>query len=105
MPDHMPDEVRFVRSDQYNFIKKGIPALHVKYGLKSTNPDEDLSKAIRNYTRNVYHKPSDEWSDLFDFEAGEVYVKCNFLISYFIANNAERPAWNTDSFFNPLNQR
>jgi Zn-dependent M28 family amino/carboxypeptidase len=105
MPDHMPDEVRFVRSDQYNFIKKGIPALHVKYGLKSTNPDEDLSKAIRNYTRNVYHKPSDEWNDLFDFEAGEVYVKCNFLISYFIANNAERPAWNTDSFFNPLNQR
>ena len=105
MPDHMPDEVRFVRSDQYNFIKKGIPALHVKYGLKSANPNEDLSNTIRNYTRNVYHKPSDEWNDLFDFDAGEVYVKCNFLISYHLANNPEKPAWNADSFFNPVNQK
>ena len=36
--DHMPDQVRFVRSDQYSFIRQGIPAMHVKYGLdrKST---------------------------------------------------------------------
>ena len=30
--DHMPEEVRFVRSDQYNFIAVGIPSLHIKYG-------------------------------------------------------------------------
>lgn len=99
--DHMPEEVRFVRSDQYNFIKKGIPALHVKYGLKSNDPEFDLERAIRNYTRRVYHRPSDEWNELFNWEAGEVYVKCNFLISYFIADDDKRPTWNPNSFFNP----
>ena len=103
MPDHMPEQVRFVRSDQYNFIRRGIPALHVKYGLKSLDSLSDLSEVINDYTANVYHKPSDELNDLFDFEAGEVYVRLNFLISYSIAQDPTRPKWNDDDFFQPKN--
>ena len=99
MPDHMPEQVRFVRSDQYNFIRQGIPALHVKYGLKSIDSLTDLSGVINDYTKNVYHKPSDELNDLFDFEAGEVYVRLNFLISYSVANQDARPTWNEGDFF------
>jgi len=99
MPDHMPEQVRFVRSDQYNFIRQGIPALHVKYGLKSLDSLNDLSEIIDDYTTNVYHKPSDELNNLFDFEAGEVYVKLNFLIGYSISQASERPAWNEGDFF------
>jgi len=36
--DHIPDQVRFVRSDQYSFLREGIPALHIKYGLKTKSP-------------------------------------------------------------------
>jgi hypothetical protein len=99
MPDHMPEQVRFVRSDQYNFIRQGIPALHVKYGLKSLDSLNDLSEQINDYTATIYHKPSDELNDLFDFEAGEVYVKLNFLISYSISQSDDRPAWNEGDFF------
>ena len=99
MEDHMPEQVRFVRSDHYNFVIQGIPSLHVKYGLKALNPNEDLTEKIMDYTRNIYHKPSDELNDLFDFKAGKTYVQLNFLISYLIAQNPNRPTWNADSFF------
>lgn len=99
MADHMPEQVRFVRSDQYSFILQGVPALHVKYGLKTNDPDKDLTEKIEDYTANVYHKPSDELNDLFDFNAGRTYVQLNFLISYLVAQEAARPKWNGDSFF------
>jgi len=99
MPDHMPEQVRFIRSDQYSFILQGIPSLHIKYGLKTDDPENDLSAKIEDYTANVYHKPSDELNDLFDFEAGRTYVQLNFLISYQVAQMEDRPKWNEDSFF------
>jgi hypothetical protein len=99
MADHMPEQVRFVRSDQYSFILQGVPSLHVKYGLKTNDPNKDLTEKIEDYTKNVYHKPSDELNDLFDFNAARTYVQLNFLISYQVAQEEARPKWNEDSFF------
>ncbi len=99
MADHMPEQVRFVRSDQYSFILQGIPSLHIKYGLKTSDPNKDLTAKIEDYTENVYHKPSDELNDLFDFKAARTYVQLNFLISYQVAQEEQRPEWNGDSFF------
>ena len=99
MDDHMPEQVRFVRSDQYNFILQGIPSLHIKYGLKGKDSDTELKEKIEAYTNNVYHKPSDELNDLFDFEAGRTYVKLQFMISYFINTAAKKPVWNEGDFF------
>ncbi len=100
MEDHMPEQVRFVRSDQYSFIRQGIPALHIKYGLKTDDPSIDLRKKIDEWTEAHYHKPSDEFSDAaFNFEAAITYVKLNFLIGWQVANTVKRPAWNTGDFF------
>ncbi len=100
MDDHMPEQVRFVRSDQYSFIRQGIPALHVKYGLKTSDPSLDLRKVIDEWTAEHYHKPSDEFSDdVFNFDAAVTYVKLNFLIGWQIANTPARPTWNKDDFF------
>jgi hypothetical protein len=71
----------------------------VKYGLKSSDSLTDLSGVINDYTKNIYHKPSDELNNLFDFEAGAVYVRLNFLISYSVANQDSRPTWNEGDFF------
>ncbi|MFM7194871.1 MAG: M28 family peptidase, partial [Bacteroidota bacterium] len=98
--DHMPDQVRFVRSDQYSFIRQGIPAMHVKYGLKVSNPAFDLRKHIDVWTEAHYHKPSDEFSDkAFNFEAASRYVKLNFLVGWQVANKTERPKWKEGDFF------
>lgn len=100
MEDHMPDQVRFVRSDQYSFIKEGIPALHVKYGLKTNDPSIDLKKKIDDWTKEHYHKPSDEFrEEAFNFDGAITYIKLNFLIGYQVANAKKRPTWNKGDFF------
>ena len=98
--DHVPDQVRFTRSDQYSFIREGIPALNIKYGLKASDPSIDLKKMIDDWTKEYYHKPADEYrEDLFDWDAAITYVKLYYLIGYQIANAAERPTWNKGDFF------
>jgi Zn-dependent M28 family amino/carboxypeptidase len=98
-PDHVPDQVRFVRSDNYNFIMEGIPALRMKYGLKTETSPTGLDSLITAFTKEVYHKPSDELNDRFDFEAGRIYVMLQFMNSYLINEEVQRPTWNEDSFF------
>ncbi|MCF0056324.1 M28 family peptidase [Dyadobacter sp. CY356] len=97
--DPMPEEARFVRSDQYSFVLEGIPALHIKYGLKTVDPSFDLVKFTKQWRDANYHKPSDEITNGFDFEAAKKYVQLNFLISYSIAQTTERPKWNAGDFF------
>ncbi len=98
--DHVPEQVRFTRSDQYSFIREGIPALHIKYGLKTDNSSIDLKKKIDDWTKEHYHKPSDEYrEDAFDFDAAVTYVQLNFLIGYQVANATKRPEWNKGDFF------
>ena len=38
MPDPYPDEVYFIRSDQYSFVRQGIPAVYFAEGIGSSEP-------------------------------------------------------------------
>lgn len=98
-PDPDPTEGRFVRSDQYNFVKAGIPALHIKYGYKKTTIEKDLAAKVKVWREANYHKPSDEVNDTFVWSAGKKYAQVNFLVSYLVAQNPERPTWNKGDFF------
>jgi hypothetical protein len=97
--DPMPEEVRFIRSDQYSFVLEGIPALHIKYGIKASNPSIDLVKLTKEWQDKNYHKPSDEITNNFDYAAARKYVQLNFLISYSVAQTTDRPFWKPGDFF------
>lgn len=98
--DPEPNENRFVRSDQYSFVRQGIPALHIKYGDKTNNPGEKLSDFVKKWRTEFYHQPQDQLEGgIFDFNAGKKYVQLNFLISYQIAQELNPPAWNKGDFF------
>jgi hypothetical protein len=98
--DPEPNENRFVRSDQYSFVRQGIPALHIKYGDKTNTPGEKLSDFVKKWRAETYHQPQDQLEGgIFDFNAGKKYVQLNFLISYQIAEAKNRPTWNKDDFF------
>jgi Zn-dependent M28 family amino/carboxypeptidase len=97
--DPMPEEVRFIRSDQYSFVQQGIPALHVKYGTLTKDNSFDLVEFTKKWRDENYHRPSDEITNNFDFDAGRKYVQLNFLISYSIAQTKARPTWNAGDFF------
>jgi hypothetical protein len=98
--DPEPNENRFVRSDQYSFVRQGIPALHIKYGDKTNNPGEKLSDFVKKWRTEFYHQPQDQLEGgIFDFNAGKKYVQLNFLISYQVAQELNPPAWNKGDFF------
>ncbi|TYA59006.1 M28 family peptidase [Formosa maritima] len=98
--DHMPEEVRFVRSDNFSFVQEGIPALRMKYGLKTETSETGLDSLINTFTAMHYHKPSDELhDDMFNFDAAKTYVRLQFMNSYLINVSEEKPSWNNDSFF------
>ena len=98
-PDPEPNENRFVRSDQYSFIKEGIPALHVKYGNKTPDGKNNLDVFVKEWRAKYYHKPQDDINGIFDFEAGKKYAQLNFLIGYLVANDLTKPSWNPGDIF------
>ncbi len=98
-PDPEPKENRFVRSDQYSFVKQGIPALHIKYGSRTPDGKNNLNETVAVWRAKYYHKPQDDINGMFDFDAGAKYARLNFLIGYLVANNPVRPEWNKGDIF------
>ncbi|MEZ4946086.1 MAG: M28 family metallopeptidase [Cyclobacteriaceae bacterium] len=99
-PDPFPEQVVFIRSDHYSFIRRGIPALFIKSGFKSVAEDkEDWSVKDVAWRSTTYHKPNDDMSQDFNFEAAGTHVKVNFLTGYQVANDPQRPTWNPGDFF------
>jgi Zn-dependent M28 family amino/carboxypeptidase len=95
-PDPFPDRNVFIRSDQYAFIREGIPALFFKYGFKAGTPEADTEKAWR---ANLYHSPFDDLNQpVLPAETAKLndYVTA---VTLRVANTPARPAWNADSFF------
>jgi Peptidase family M28/PA domain len=97
--DPEPNENRFVRSDQYSFVMNGIPALHIKYGTRSDVPGFNLTDFVKQWRAKYYHQAADDLGGIFNFAAAKTYVQLNFLISYSIAQNTERPKWNEGDLF------
>jgi Peptidase family M28/PA domain len=99
-PDPFPEQVVFVRSDHFSFIKKGIPALFIKSGFMTVPEDKiDRSKSDVAWRTTTYHTPQDDMNQAFDFEAAATHVKINFLIGYFVCNEPIAPTWNKGDFF------
>jgi len=92
-PDPQPDQGLFVRSDQYSYVKKGVPAIFLKPGW--ANGGEEAQNKFREEN---YHKPSDE-ADLIDFEQLRRFSQVNYEIAKGIANMQTRPLWNKGDFF------
>ncbi len=98
-PDPMPEENLFVRSDQYSFVKKGIPAVFLFSGVTSTDPDVDGLQLNKDWLKTFYHKPSDDIGQPMDLEIAVKFCRANFLIGYHVAQGDHRPEWNEGDFF------
>jgi hypothetical protein len=94
--DQEPEQNRFTRSDQYSFIRRGIPALAFKFGYEKGSPDETTRK---NWVRDRYHKPSDDLTQPIDTEAAARFNRIMLRLLERVADDPARPAWREDSFF------
>ncbi len=98
-PDPEPAQNRFIRSDQYSFVTQGIPAMHLKYGNKTADGQNNLTEQVKAWRAATYHQPQDDINGRFDFEAGRKYVQLSFLVGYQVAQAPARPTWNAGDFF------
>ena len=98
-PDPMAEEVIFIRSDQYSFVRKGIPSIFLVPGWKSTDPSVNGAEEFGKFFSNHYHKPSDDLDRPFDIDSTRTFTQANWLIGYALANNERRPQWNAGDFF------
>lgn len=100
-PDPLPEEVRFIRSDQFSFVQEGIPAIHMKSGPHSADPSIDANAVTRDWLRTIYHTPADDMSQHLDFAAGAKYAQTSLLLVRDVANAPQRPRWKPGDFFAP----
>lgn len=84
------------RSDQYSFIRKGIPALFIKYGFATGTPKEATEKAWR---ANRYHSPGDDVAQpVMKTKAIRLNDDATALLPN-VADDRHRPTWLKDSPF------
>jgi hypothetical protein len=98
-PDPMPEEVRFVRSDQFSFVQEGIPALAFKAGAKSFDESIDGEAMLADFLKNHYHQASDDLSLPYSAEGAERFAQAALLLGIIVADDADRPRWNEGDFF------
>ncbi len=94
--DPLPGENIFVRSDHYNFVRKGVPSVFLWPGAGGPG-----RAAIDDFMKNHYHQPSDEVGQqpAIDWESGVRFVDVNYRIAREIADGDQRPLWNKGDFF------
>jgi Zn-dependent M28 family amino/carboxypeptidase len=93
-----PEPLRnaFIRSDQYNFIKHGVPAVKCDVGFELGTPEQ---KIFKDWLTNRYHAPSDDVNQPVDLQSAATYEEFTRRLMLDSANTAARPRWKPDSFF------
>ena len=94
--DPEPEENRFVRSDQYSFILRGIPALSLKIGFGRDTPEH---KAVLDFRANRYHKVGDDLKQHVDMQAAAGFQRAYIALVEQVANRATRPSYLAESYF------
>jgi Zn-dependent M28 family amino/carboxypeptidase len=95
-PDPSPERNRFTRSDQYSFIRQGVPALALKVGFE---PGSSAAEIDAKWTKERYHSPSDDLWQPVDLSAAVTFTRLIAALSAEVANHATKPQWKGSSFF------
>src|ERR1041385_5616460 len=94
--DPEPQRNSFIRSDQYNFIRHGIPALAMKVGFVTGSPEQETFK---NWLTQRYHAPSDDTNQPVELDAAGRYEEIVRALMVKTADEERRPQWKANSFF------
>jgi hypothetical protein len=96
LDDREPERNLFIRSDQYNFVRLGVPALAFKFGYEKGSAEEKVYKA---WLKERYHAPSDDLDQPVDRAAAARFNGFILKLAERVANAPERPRWVEKSFF------
>jgi Zn-dependent M28 family amino/carboxypeptidase len=93
-----PEPLRnaFIRSDQYSFIRQGIPAVAMSVGYRPGTPE---AAAHKKWLTERYHAPSDDINQPVDLAAAGNFEDIVQGLAVKVADDPQRPQWSSDSFF------
>jgi len=93
-PDPEPQEVVFVRSDHYMFVRQGVPAVFLATGWAGEG-----KAAWADFGAHHYHQPSDDTTLPIRWDEGARFAEINYRITRAMADGDQRPMWFKDDFF------
>ena len=99
-PDRHPESGGFYRSDHFSLAKRGVPAISFESGADLLNGGVARGEALaKEYNRDHYHQPSDEWKPSFDFTGMAQDLSLLYDLGRDLANSRAWPNWSQDSEF------
>lgn len=100
IPDPMPDEKVFYRSDHYSFVERGIPALMI---LGAPAGEKEVwMKRIKDWEKTDYHQPGDTIQSGWAWEGAETVAEVMAILGWRISENDAMPNWLSTSRFAKL---
>jgi Zn-dependent M28 family amino/carboxypeptidase len=105
-PDPNPENGMYFRSDQFPFVKKGVPAIYAKgYTNAEKYGKEETMKILDHYWKKIYHTPFDEYHPQTDDLSGIVEdARLLFNVGANLANSEAWPSWNVGSEFKTVRE-
>lgn len=97
--DPAPEQSAFVRSDQYPFIRAGIPAVYLAGGVDGAGWGDDPAGTARTFLRERYHQPGDDATQPIHYPDAARLARLNARIAARIAADPQRPRWRAGDFF------
>ena len=98
IPDPMPEEKSFYRSDHYFFVKKGVPGIMILGA-----PDGAVNSwtdRLKKWEKTDYHQPTDIVRPDWDWTGPRTVASVMLVMGLRAANDEAMPAWLPSSVFN-----
>ena len=106
MPDPEPEKGYYYRSDHFSFARKGVPALYADSGIDYVEHGSQWGREQRDdYTKNRYHKPSDEFRSDWDLSGLVEDLKLLFQVGHALAASEDFPNWRAGNEFRAIRDR
>lgn len=91
VPDPVPDEKIFTRSDHYSFVERGVPALML---MGAPEGDiQDAMKRMKEWEKVNYHQPGDTIKDDWVWEGAETVAEVMGILGWRISEMDKMPEW------------
>ena len=97
-PDHETERRLFSRSDNFDFVKIGVPIGSFIFGY---NPNTEEERIYRDWYARRYHKPQDDLTTPINWPAAVTFNNFYRALALAIANAPSRPKWLPTSQYAP----
>jgi Zn-dependent M28 family amino/carboxypeptidase len=109
-PDPFPEEAVFVRSDQFAFVRAGVPALYLDGGAvpgaasagKKADEHTLPKLAQREFLRRCYHQPCDDASQPIQYQDAARMAALTAALGRRLGDATQPPRWRPGDFFGQL---